>query len=184
MEKTNILVVIDAQNDFCTGSLGTKEAVESVANIAEKIRNCADAGYRIITTQDTHADNYMSTREGKYLPIPHCVIGTEGHRLVQEVEKALEGCDPVQLIKYTFGCSVLPDYVRKITPDFQPGGKNYTFQLIGWCTDICVMANAVILATAFPEADIIVDSKCCAGVTPESHEAALTVMKSLQIDVI
>lgn len=197
MEQTNILVVIDTQNDFCDGSLGTKEAQATVPNIVNKIEAYGEAGCLIFTTQDTHTDNYLNTREGEYLPVEHCIIGTKGHDIVPAIQKALSEYVHTELIKYTFGSEQLADCIKKEvkkllppepkTPnmkEIQPAGKNLTIMLVGWCTDICVLANAILLKTAFPEAIITVDSSCCAGVTPKTHEAALTVMESLQIDVI
>lgn len=187
----DILVVVDTQNDFCNGSLGTKDAIDSVPNIVKKIKECGDAGHLIFTTQDTHTKHYMDTREGKYLPVEHCIIGTPGHEIVPAIKEALSKYEVIELIKYTFGSAQLPDAIKskiKMMPSGRPKydlvRTDLKITLIGWCTDICVMANAVLLKTAFPEADIIVDSACCAGVTPETHEAALTVMRSLQIDVV
>lgn len=183
MEKVNILVVTDAQVDFHDGALGTKEAKASVPAIVKKIKTSGDAGHLIYATKDTHYNNYLETMEGKNLPVPHTIIEQPGWYIVPEIEKAMQPYDPVVIIKHTFGSIALVEAIKGRTTQCTDG-KGMTITLIGWCTDICVIANAVLLKTAFPEAEIIVDSKCCAGVTPETHNAALTTMKSLQITVI
>lgn len=189
MEQVNILVVVDTQVDFWTGSLGTKEAQASVPNIKKKIVECGEAGYIIFTTQDTHTTDYLNTNEGKHLPVPHTTIGTPGWEIVLPVKEVLSKYDVKEVIKYTFGSKELADIIKmtvtnRLKKRISPIGKNLNITLIGWYTDICVIANAILLKTALPEAEITVDSSCCAGVTPETHEAALTVMKSLQINVI
>ena len=162
------LIVIDMQNDFITGSLGTKEAQMIVPNVKRKIQEYADRGDQIIFTRDTHDTHYLETQEGKMLPVEHCVYATQGWQIVECLE--VPGCKYID--KETFGWN---------------NWKDHSFgeiELIGVCSDICVISNALILKAQFPEIKITVDASCCAGVTPELHEAALKVMKSCQINVI
>lgn len=169
-----LLVVVDMQNDFIDGSLGTAEAVSIVPNVVAKINNWDGD---IITTQDTHYPNYLETREGKHLPVPHCIIDTEGHKINDAVFKALINTRHfMTLNKLTFGSTALPELIRS-------QGYEY-IELVGLCTDICVVSNAMLLKAHYPELDIAVDATCCAGVTPESHNAAIQTMKMCQIDII
>lgn len=173
-----LLIVVDMQNDFVDGVLGTPEAAAIVPNVVEKI-NGWDGD--IIATRDTHEANYMETREGKFLPVVHCVEGEYGHLICDEVrnaiyEKGKQGVKVTFLNKRTFGSTVLPELVRM-------EGYEY-MELVGLCTGICVVSNAMLLKANFPEMDIAVDAKCCACVTPESHKAALMTMKTCQIEII
>lgn len=170
-----ILVVVDMQKDFVDGALGSKEAAAIVDNVVNKINNFDG---EIIVTYDTHSGNYMDTREGKYLPVPHCIKDTEGWQLTNKVENALIGKGVTKIFKPTFGSTVLVDQLKRCDQ------SDTEATLIGLCTDICVVSNAMLLKANYPEMDIVVDASCCAGVTPESHRAALTTMKSCQIDVI
>lgn len=172
----HILIVIDIQKDFVDGALGTAEAVAMVSNAAKKIR---EFDGDIFVTFDTHFENYMETAEGGKLPVPHCIKGTEGWELDQNIAKALVGKDFTSVEKFTFGSVELPDLVRKAM-----GNEGFDITLIGLCTDICVVSNALILKANFPEKDIYVDEACCAGVTPDTHNAALTTMKMCQINII
>ncbi len=165
---SKVLIVIDMQNDFVTGSLGSKEAQAIVPKVKAKIRKYADRGDRIIFTRDTHGENYLETSEGKKLPVKHCIKGTEGWQVVPEL--ATEHCEYVD--KPSFGWLAWDDFK-----------ENDEIELVGVCTDICVVSNALILKAKYPDAAISVDAGCCAGVTPEKHEAALETMKSCQIDV-
>lgn len=174
MEK--ILIVVDMQNDFIDGALGTKEAEAIVDNVVNKI-NGFDG--EIYVTMDTHFDNYMETSEGKSLPIPHCIKDTNGWQLNSKVKEALEKKKYLVVEKLTFGSIALP---RLITNEF--GLDELDIELIGLCTDICVASNALILKASFPEANMTVDASCCAGVTIEKHNAALETMKSCQINVV
>lgn len=167
------LVVVDVQKDFVDGALGTKEAVGIVPNVVRKIKNSTGD---IFVTYDTHFDNYMETSEGKKLPVPHCIKGTDGWRLNDQVQEALSDKDYIAVEKRTFGCVALPEFIRE-----KAGKEEFTVELVGLCTDICVVSNALILKANFPEMEIMVDAGCCAGVTPESHQAALTTMKMCQI---
>ena len=163
MKKT--LIVVDMQNDFIDGALGTKEAVAIVPNVKKKIQEYVVNGAEIIYTRDTHTEDYMNTNEGKNLPVPHCIKGTQGWEIADGLY--VEKCKIVD--KPTFG------YI---------GWADYQFEeveLIGLCTDICVVSNALMIKALFPEINVSVDASCCAGVTPQSHEAALTTMKMCQI---
>ena len=178
MKDRKILVAVDLQNDFIDGALGTKEAEAIVPAAAARIREWREAGAEIFATLDTHEANYMETREGKKLPVPHCIRGTEGWQLNPVIREALGDCTIVE--KPTFGSVRLPELVREKIGS----GEGATIELIGLCTDICVVSNALLLKAAFPEADIQVSSKCCAGVTPEKHRAALETMASCQIEIL
>ena len=178
--KEKFLVVVDMQKDFVDGALGSVEAVVIVDNVVKKINDFEGA---IIVTYDTHESNYMETREGKFLPVPHCIKGTEGWELNSKVQEALNSKWNRIIHKPTFGSVVLADMIKTMVgSDFDE--KNVEVTLIGLCTDICVVSNAMLLKANFPEMDIKVDAKCCAGVTPESHNAALLTMKMCQIEVI
>ena len=169
-----LLVVIDMQNDFIDGALGTKEAQAIVPNVKAKIEEYKNQGHDIIFTRDTHFDTYLCTQEGKNLPVEHCISGTTGWKITEEL------CpDQVRTMrtidKLSFGYSGWGDYTL------------YRFdeiELCGLCTDICVVSNALIIKACPPETPVTVDARCCAGVTPETHQAALTTMKMCQINVI
>ncbi len=177
MKDVKVLVVVDMQKDFIDGALGTKEAQAAVAPAAEKIRRRRAEGWRILATLDTHGENYPDTAEGKKLPVPHCIHGTEGWQLNPVIREALGDAGTVE--KPTFGSIRLPELVR----EGMEAGDTLTVELIGLCTDICVVSNALLLKAFFPEAAILVDAGCCAGVTPETHRAALATMRSCQVDV-
>lgn len=186
MEKTkvDILVVVDMQNDFVTGSLGTPEAQAIVPKVVEKIKNWNGP---VFYTQDTHFNNYLETQEGKHLPVSHCIRLTEGWRFVDEVEATIPlGDDTHALIyeKSAFGSKQLTDALYLSHFDPMDGYEINSITLIGLCTDICVISNAIMLKSALHEVPIIVDASCCAGVTPESHKNALAAMKMCQIEVI
>ena len=166
MKKT--LIVIDMQNDFIDGSLGTAEAVAIVGNVQRKIAEYKADGNEVIFTRDTHGENYLDTPEGKKLPVIHCVKGTQGWQISDKLDAV--GCDIID--KPSFGWTHW---------DERSFDK---IELVGLCTDICVVSNALILKAQFPEAEITVDASCCAGVTPETHNAALATMKMCQINVI
>lgn len=172
----HFLIVVDMQKDFVDGALGTAEAVAIVPNVMDKILSFEG---QIFATLDTHAANYMETAEGKKLPVPHCIKGTPGWQLDDQVAAALEqkGYTPVE--KVTFGSVLLPRLIYQAA-----GGEAFTLELIGLCTDICVVSNALLLKANFPEVPIRVDSSCCAGVSPATHQAALDTMRCCQIDVI
>ena len=171
----NILIVIDMQNDFIDAALGTKEAVGIVEAVKEKIRSYPSAD--VIATMDTHGENYMETQEGKYLPVPHCIRGSDGWNIRPDIAELLEGAKIYE--KPTFGSTALAADLKAVSET-----EEIELELIGLCTDICVVSNALLLKAAMPEVPIRVDSRCCAGVTPEKHLAALETMRSCQIDVI
>ena len=171
----HFLIVVDMQKDFVDGALGTPEAQAIVGNVMDKILGFDG---QIFATLDTHRENYLDTAEGRKLPVPHCIKGTPGWALYDAVAAALEqkGYTPVE--KLTFGSVLLPRLLYQAAT-----GEAFTVELVGLCTDICVVSNALMLKANFPEAEIIVDSACCAGVTPETHEAALATMRCCQINV-
>lgn len=168
-----ILIVVDMQNDFIDGSLGTPEAVRIVPRVVEKIRAWEGPVY---ATQDTHYENYLQTREGQALPVEHCIQGTSGWQIAPAVRTAL-GLDAVCLTKLTFGCRELAETLARLEEPIDE------IELIGLCTDICVVSNALLLRAFLPEVPISVDAACCAGVTPESHRAALDTMRMCQIQI-
>ena len=172
------LIVVDMQKDFIDGSLGTQEALEIVPLVAEKIRGFEGD---IFVTQDTHTENYLATQEGKRLPVRHCIEGTPGWELDPAVAAALaEKASVERICKGTFGSQALAAELQ-----MRNGSTPYEeIQLVGLCTDICVIANAVLIKTALPEVPVSVDASCCAGVTPESHFNSLSAMQMLQIDTL
>ena len=169
-----VLIVVDMQNDFTTGVLGNSETSAVVGRVGDYINKfrAENPDRKIIATLDTHYENYMETQEGKFLPVPHCIRGTDGWKLIPEIEKIL--CDCIKLEKITFGAVDLPFAVGR-------DENIQEIQLIGVCTDICVISNAMIIKSAFPEVPVKVIADCCAGVTPESHRTALDAMKMCQI---
>ena len=170
-----ILIVIDMQNDFIDGALGTDEAVNIVEAVKEKIRSYPPAD--IIATMDTHFENYMETQEGKNLPVPHCIKGTDGWEIRPDIMELLDGAKIYE--KPTFGSTKLAEDLKALSER-----EELEIELIGLCTDICVVSNALLLKAYMPEVKISVDAACCAGVTPEKHLAALETMRSCQIHVI
>ena len=170
------LVVVDMQKDFVDGALGTAEAEAIVPAAVKKIENFVGD---IFVTYDTHFDDYLDTAEGKKLPVPHCIIDTDGWQLNDRIADALTGRVFVPVHKPTFGSIQLAIDIAEAAQ-----GEEFSVELIGLCTDICVISNALLLKAFFPEAEISVDSACCAGVTPEKHEAALETLRSCQINVI
>lgn len=172
-----ILIVVDMQNDFIDGSLGTKEAKNIVPNVIEKIKQYEKEEASIFYTKDTHFDNYLDTQEGKKLPVEHCIKGTNGWMIPNNVLRDHQG---YVIEKYTFGSKDLYDYLYK-----EYSNEQFTsIELIGLCTDICVISNALLAKAYFPNINIIVDSACCAGVTIESHQKALDTMKMCQITIL
>lgn len=162
------LIVIDMQNDFINGSLGTKEAEAIVDNVKSKIDAYRANGDEIIFTRDTHQQNYLETNEGRHLPVVHCIEGSDRWQIDARLDTI--GCEIIN--KPSFGYTGW-------------AGRNFTeVELIGLCTDICVVSNALIIKALYPEIKVSVDARCCAGVTPESHKAALLTMKMCQVDVI
>jgi nicotinamidase-related amidase len=172
--KMKVLIVVDMQNDFIDGALGTPEAVAIVPNVVEKIKNFDG---RVIATRDTHGEDYLNTQEGKYLPVEHCIRGTKGWEIRPEIQ-ALISETPVD--KETFGSTGLGQVLKAYHQYEQP---IESITLVGLCTDICVISNAMLLKAFLPEVPILVDASCCAGVTPESHTRALEAMKACQIQI-
>lgn len=171
-----VLVVVDIQNDFVDGALGTPEAVAIVDAAAEKIKSFDGD---VFVTYDTHYDNYMDTLEGKKLPVPHCIKGTNGWELTPKIANALMGKDYTAVEKLTFGSVDLPQLVKE-----KIGNQKAEITLIGLCTDICVVSNALLLKANILDSEIFVDSACCAGVTRDTHNAALDTMRCCQINII
>lgn len=169
------LIVVDIQNDFVDRALGTPEAEKIIDDAVEKIKNFDG---EIFVTYDTHYENYLETSEGKKLPVPHCIKGTEGWKLNEKIDKALSDKKYTSVEKNTFASVILPELIKKSASDTE-----FTIELIGLCTDICVVSNALLLKANFPECEISVDASCCAGVTPNSHNSALQTMKSCQINI-
>ncbi len=170
----NFLIVVDMQNDFIDGALGTQEAVAIVPAVKKKIQ---EFDGKILFTRDTHFENYMETQEGKNLPVPHCIKGTDGWQIRPELE-ALRVSEPID--KITFGS----DQLGALLVEEHKIEEIGSITLIGLCTDICVISNAMIVKAFLPEVPVIVDAACCAGVTPQSHANALTAMKMCQIIVV
>lgn len=170
----NVLVVVDMQNDFIDGALGTKEAVAIVPNVIEKIKNFEGL---VLATRDTHTEEYMDTQEGRNLPVPHCIKGSEGWQIQSDIA-ALIAEEPVD--KPTFGSRELGE--KLVALNEKEAIESIT--LIGLCTDICVISNAMTIKAFLPEVPIIVDSACCAGVTPAQHDQALEAMKICQVQVL
>lgn len=170
------LIVVDMQNDFITGPLGTPEAHEIIPSVKKKIEECIYNNWNIIFTKDTHRDNYLDSLEGKKLPVKHCVKYTQGWEIYDELFQYIRDYVNTNVIyKDSFGYHLWCNWHKKMSEDIE---------IIGLCTDICVISNALILKSIFPEREITVDASCCAGTTPENHKAALQVMKSCQINVI
>lgn len=199
MEKIKVVIVVDMQNDFIDGALGTPEAQTIVPLVAETIHQFADPHTAIIFTKDTHTDNYMNTQEGQHLPVPHCIEGTDGHCIVDEVFNAwlshaegensyMSGYDaypvydenPIRIEKPTFGSVELQNILYDMNDRFEIE----EITLMGVCTGICVLSNAILCKATLPEVPVNVVADCCACVTPESHRTALEAMKLCQINII
>lgn len=182
-----VLVIVDMQNDFITGALGTEEARAIIPKMVERIGEFPQ-NTLVLLTKDTHYENYLETQEGKNLPVAHCIYMTEGWSIHNEISTAVknkkfyswnsESIINSRVLKNTFGSIELADLIKN--------GINKVDEVtfMGVCTDICVISNVMLLKAYCPELKIIVDASCCAGVTPEKHKAALEVMKSCQIEVI
>lgn len=174
--KRKYLIVVDMQEDFVYGCLGSEEARGIVPGVVKKVREFDGT---VIFTKDTHRENYMETQEGKNLPVPHCIYFSDGWKLVKELEEIQQqsGCQVYE--KDTFGCLNLAADLRAEN-GMQP---IESIELCGVCTDICVVSNALLLKAYMPEIPIFVDGNCCAGVTPEKHNSALETMRSCQITI-
>lgn len=170
------LVIVDMQKDFVDGALGSAEAC---AIVPAAVKEISGFDGEIFATFDTHFENYLNTAEGRKLPVPHCIKDTDGWKLNKDIAAALDGKNFTAVEKNTFGSVDLPELIRNAA-----GDDDLSIELIGLCTDICVVSNALLLKAAFPEAAISVNEKCCAGVTPDKHDAAIETMRSCQIDII
>ena len=174
----NILIVVDMQNDFIDGSLGTKEAEGIVGNVVKEIGKDYDL---VICTQDTHHEDYLSGNEGRHLPVVHCVKGSEGWKIRDEVLAAVNEKENALIIeKPTFGSEKMIEELKKLNEE----EAIEKITLVGLCTDICVVSNALMVKAAFPEIETAVKENCCAGVSVESHNAALQTMRMCQIEVV
>ncbi|MDO5541542.1 MAG: isochorismatase family cysteine hydrolase [Eubacteriales bacterium] len=171
----DILLVIDMQNDFIDGSLGTKEAEAVVDAIVSEIGKYPQQN--VIATRDTHEENYLETQEGKKLPVKHCIKGTDGWSINNKIAAALGGAEVIN--KPAFGSKTLAEKIADMAEK-----EDITVTLMGLCTDICVVSNALMIKAYAPEVPVKVIASCCAGVTPESHEAALITMRMCQVEVV
>lgn len=181
-------IVVDVQKDFITGALANPQAQANVARLAETVKAHARAGHWLFLTRDTHPDNYLATREGRHLPVEHCIEGEDGWNFAPELENALDGTEPEVchiVNKPTFGSYMLPSEIldelmahNKAVDDIEK------IVIYGYCTDICVISNAMVLRAAFPETEIEILSDCCAGVTPKSHQTALDAMRACQFTIV
>ena len=176
----NILIVVDMQKDFVTGALASAEAQAILPKVKEKIEVYDRAGKEIIFTRDTHGEDYMQTNEGKHLPVPHCIKGPDGWQICSALTDGLFAEKDYTVVdKPSFGYTGW----REVIAAQEADGSDLQIELIGVCTDICVVSNALILKAYYPEATVKVDAGCCAGVTKEAYAAALQTMKSCQVEV-
>ena len=170
-----VLVVVDMQNDFITGALRNENAIKIVDNVVNRVQEAVDNDEYIFFTRDTHLGDYLETLEGKNLPVPHCIEGTNGWKIIDELKPFLVYAEQV-VDKYTFGSELLGQYIQYL--DFSE------IELVGVCTDICVISNAMLLKAHFPNKPITVNAKCCAGITDDSHYTALCAMETCQINIM
>lgn len=166
------IVVVDMQNDFVDGALGTQEAQEMLPRLVEKLTAEQAAGTALVFTMDTHGADYLETQEGKKLPVEHCIRGTAGWQIADALQPFVREAAAV-IEKPTFGATALPAALA----DYDE------IEFVGLCTDICVISNALLIKAFYPEKRICVDAACCAGVTPESHANALSAMRMCQVEV-
>ena len=180
-----VLIIVDMQNDFISGSLGTAEAIDVVSNVVKRVENSSDE--LILFTKDTHQEDYLNTAEGKKLPVPHCIEGTEGWMIDEAILNAwrsnkntirLPELHENTFAKPVFGSVDLVEFLKARSSEISE------IEILGVCTDICVISNAIMIKNTMPEIKICVNSNCCAGVTPKTHDEALSVMKMCHIDVI
>ena len=167
------IVVVDMQKDFIDGALGTKEAQEMLPRLEKKLAAARAAGTALVFTMDTHSADYLATQEGQKLPVPHCIRGTEGWEIAAVLQPFVREAAAV-LEKPAFGSTALPAALA----DYE------AIELVGLCTDICIISNALLLKAFYPEKKISVDASCCAGVTPESHANALRAMEMCQVEIL
>ena len=180
-----ILIVVDMQNDFINGALGTAEAAAVVANVVSRIEN--SRGELVLLTQDTHDEDYLNTPEGRKLPVTHCIEGTDGWQINPAVKNAwrsnpdtivIPQLDENTFKKPVFGSAELVEFLRTCQNEIT------AIEILGVCTDICVISNAIMIKNALPDIEISVNADCCAGVTPQSHQEALNIMKMCHIDIL
>lgn len=173
------LIVIDMQNDFISGALGNPETLAVLPKVCERVKAALNNGVKLLYTLDTHREDYLSTQEGKNLPVAHCIKGTQGHELADELKKIIgDNARELAVEKCTFGSKELPERILKLC-----GEAPDEIELIGVCTDICVISNAMLLKAFFPETKISVRQSCCAGTSAAAHDRALEAMKMCQITV-
>lgn len=170
----SVLLVVDMQNDFVHGALGTQEAQAIVPRVVDKIKAFEGP---VLFTQDTHEEDYLETQEGQHLPVEHCIRGTDGWEIISDI-KSVKDAPVVE--KDTFGSKDLIELLKEMH-DEEPIDR---ITIVGLCTDICVISNALLIKAYFPEMEILVDASCCAGVTPESHETALSAMEACQVKIV
>ena len=186
--KIIIDIVVDVQKDFITGALANKQAQANVAHLAQTAQSHARAGHWMFFTRDTHPDNYLQTREGRHLPVVHCIQGEDGWNLAAELETAMSDTEPAVcriIDKPTFGSYMLPgDILDELMAHNRSVEDIEKFVIYGYCTDICVISNAMVLRAAFPETEIEIQADCCAGVTPQSHQTALDAMQACQFTIL
>ena len=187
-KKIIIDVVVDVQKDFITGALANEQAQANVAHLAKVAKAHAEAGHWMFFTRDTHEDNYLDTREGRHLPVEHCVEGEDGWNFAPELEDAMAATEPevTHIVnKPTFGSYMLPsDILDELMAHNKAATDIEKFVIYGYCTDICVISNAMVLRAAFPETEIEIQSDCCAGVTPQSQQTALDAMRACQFTIV
>jgi len=174
---SKMLIVIDMQNDFVDGALGTAQAQAIVPKVIEKIKTFKG---QVLYTRDTHDEDYLESQEGQKLPVPHCIYGTKGWALVPEIDAMAKENNSLIFDKPTFGSLALAGCLNGI----HKVAKIDELELVGLCTDICVISNALLLKATMPDVKITVDAACCAGVTPQSHQNALEAMKMCQVDIV
>ena len=186
--KIIIDIVVDVQKDFITGTLANERAQANVAHLAQTAQSHARAGHWMFFTRDTHPDNYLQTREGRHLPVAHCIQGKDGWNLAAELETAMSDTEPAVcriIDKPTFGSYMLPgDILDELMAHNRSVEDIEKFVIYGYCTDICVISNAMVLRAAFPETEIEIQADCCAGVTPQSHQTALDAMQACQFTIL
>jgi len=173
----DILVVVDMQNDFVSGALGTPEAAAIVPKVVSRVAEGISRGEKIFFTRDTHTEDYLNTQEGKKLQVPHCIRGTEGWDIVDALKEYTQTYSPIN--KPNFGSTVLMENLHGLNSK----GQIEKITFVGLCTDICVISNVLLAKACLPEVELVVDASCCAGVTPESHKNALEAMKMCQIAI-
>lgn len=180
-DKRNVLIVVDMQNDFITGSLGSPDAVKILGNIKSKIKSYdSDDNGVIVFTRDTHSRNYFNTLEGKHLPVEHCIYNTKGWEIVDELNVPFKKAKKYIIDKSTFGFS---EWEQELSYMGLSSNNISGIELCGVCTDICVIINALILKSLYPGTEISVDATCCAGTSVDAHFAALSVMKNCQVNI-